>query len=338
MILRSAPMTGKIGIREVAELAGVSAGTVSKVLKNYPGISEATREKVMAVVEKTGFIPNSVASALSTKKNNRIALFIYVNDRSQQIDEINMLYILGAFDKAREDNLELVTTFDGSIENLSSEETARYFHSIHAGTIIVFGLNKNDEKIHYLAQEHGLNMVIVDACIEGDNISTIMVDHAKAQYEVADHVCAKGDKVLYLKGKEDGYVTDMRLEGMRRLAKDKNLDLTVMGGGFSEAQAYEIVKGLDESFDAIVCASDLMAIGVKRALPEDAKVKISGFDGIRLMEYVADDIVTCKQDFYNIGRKAVEAAEKLRKGEKGKKTLVPYTITKIHKERAQSAN
>ena len=37
-------MTGKIGIREVAELAGVSAGTVSKVLKNYPGISENTRK------------------------------------------------------------------------------------------------------------------------------------------------------------------------------------------------------------------------------------------------------------------------------------------------------
>ncbi len=324
-------MAGKVGIKEVARMAGVSAGTVSKVLKNYPGISEATRMKVMAVVEKTGFIPNSVASALSTKKNNRIALFIYVNDSSQQIDEINMLYIQGAFNRAREENLELVTVFNSSIDSLSNEETARYFHSIHVEAIIVFGLNKNDEKIHYLAEEDGMKVVVVDACLEGERVSTVMVDQFWAQYETADRVCEPGDRVLYLKGKEDGYVTDMRLAGMRKLAEDKHLDLCVVGGGFSEDQAYNIVRNLDEEFDAIVCASDLMAIGAKRALPEGSGVKISGFDGIQLMKYVADDVITCQQDFYNIGSMAVEAAEKLLRDEQGEQIIVPHSVTRIHR-------
>lgn len=324
-------MAGKVGIKDVARLAGVSAGTVTKVLKNYPGISERTRQKVLAVVEETGYIPNTVASALSTKQNNRIGLYIYINDQYQQIDEINMLYILGAFDRARKENLELVTVFHGSIENLSNEDTVRYFRSIHAEILIVFGMNKNNEKIHYLMREGHMKMVIIDAELKDDHVSTVMIDHRKAQYEIADRICGPKEKVLYLCGKEDGYVSDMRLEGMRKLAEDKQLDLTVINGEFSESKAYEIVKGLTEVYDVIVCANDLMAIGAKRALGENTSVKLAGFDGIRLMEYVADDVLTCRQDFYEIGGAAVEAAVHLRQGQKGEKVLLPYEITYIHR-------
>ncbi len=324
-------MAAKVGIRDVAEMAGVSAGTVSKVLKNYSGISESTKNKVMAVVEQTGFIPNSVASALSAKKNNRIALFICINDRPLQMDEINMLYLMGAFEQARKENLELVTVFNASIENLSNEETARYFHSIHVEAIVVLGLNKSDEKIHYLAQQGNLKIVLVDAFLDGDQISTVMIDHARGQYDTADQICEPGDRVLYLKGKDNEYVTGLRLEGRKELAKDKKLQLDVVDGDYSEERAYEIVKDLGANYDAIVCASDLMAIGARQALPESSGVKISGFNGIRLMEYVAEDVITCRQDFREIGAAAVEAAEKLLRGGKGELIRVPYSVTRIRR-------
>ena len=321
--------TSKVGIKDIAEMAGVSASTVSKVLRNYPNIAPKTKEKVMAVINSTGYIPNAVASALSSKQNKRIALFVYVNDKFQQIDEINMLYIQGAFDVAHSRNLELLTVFNDSIEKLSKEETARYFHSIFADTIIVFGLNKNDEKIHYLARQDSFRMVVVDASIERENVSCVMIDHEKAQYETADKICDFGDHVLYLRGKDDGYVTEMRLAGMERLAKEKKLKLDIVNGEFSESKAYEIVKNLNCHYDAIVCASDLMAIGARRALPESTDVKISGFDGIRLMGYVAQDVITCRQNFYEIGGETVKAAENLRNGEKGKHVILPYEITRI---------
>ena len=322
-------MAGRVGIRDIARMAGVSPGTVSKVLKNYSGISDQTRRKVMEVVEETGFIPNSVASALSSKQNNRIALFIYVNDRSQQIDEINMLYILGAFEKAREENLELITVFNASIEKLSPEDTVRYFHSLYVDTVIVFGLNKKDEKIRYLSETGNMKIVAVDACITGEYVSTVMIDHTKGQYEVAAEICNEGDSVLYLKGRDDGFVTDMRLNGMKQLAEDRHLKLDVVSGDFSEKRAYDIVRGLEKEYDAIVCASDLMAIGAKHALPKGAKTKISGFDGIRLMEYAANDVITCRQDFHHIGSVAAEAAERLLKGGEGEVITVPHSVTRI---------
>ena len=324
-------MTGKVGIKDVARLAGVSPGTVSKVLKNYPGLSEETRRKVMTVVEEIGFIPNTVASALSTKMNNRIAIYVFLSDRLRQIDGISMLYVLGAFEEARKQHLELVTVLNALLEDLSNEETVRYFHSIHAPTVIVLG-SKRDEKIHYMAKEGSLKMVIVDGPETREHISTVTIDQAKAQYETADRICQPGDKVLYLKGLDDHYATELRLSGMEKLAADKHLDLRIEEGDYSEDKAYETVKSLlDQEFDDIVCASDLMAIGAKRALPKGSPVRLAGFDGIRLMEYVADDVITCRQDFYQIGSEAVKAAARLSQGGKGEQVVVPYSVTTIHR-------
>ena len=66
-------------IKEVAKHAGVAISTVSKVLNNYPNISEVTRKKVNATIEELGYVPNAVAAALSSKKSGRIAIVIHLN-------------------------------------------------------------------------------------------------------------------------------------------------------------------------------------------------------------------------------------------------------------------
>ncbi len=317
-----------VGIKDVAFKAKVSVSTVSKVLKNYPNISKETKERVLKVVQETGYVPNSVASALASKTKNRTALYIYIN-LNQQIDEINMLYIMGAFSKARELNNELVTIFDDAFEAYTNEECAVYLRSIYVDSIIVFGLNKEDEKIHYLMNDERFKVVIVDADITAPNISCVMVDQTRGQKEVAERILKPHDRVLYLSGSNSGYVTDLRLQGMRQLEKELELDMDVVEGQFSETIAYDTVKNRKKEYDAIVCASDMMAIGARNALGPDSQVRISGFDGIRLMGYVAGDVITCRQDFYQIGAMAVEAAENLRQGLPGRKYLMPYEITRI---------
>lgn len=319
-----------VGIKDVARLSGVSESTVSKVLKNYPNISEKTRKKVMQVIKETGYIPNAIASNLSSKAKNRIALYIYINDKFQQIDEINMLYLMGAFDVARKLNLELITVFHDSIDHLSKEEYATYFLSISVDVIIVFGLNKEDEKIHYLMDNSDFKFVVIDAPIQQNNISTLYIDHTQGQYDVAAEAVENGDKVLYLAGKENGYVTDMRMEGIRRLANERNCQLDIEFGDFSEQKAYDIVKEKGSGYDDIICASDLMAIGARKALGKNKKVRITGFDGIRLMGYVCEDVMTCRQDFYQIGRHALYEADNLKNGKETNKIIVPYKITRIN--------
>ena len=99
-------------IIDVAKKAGVSTGTVSKVLKNYANVSNETKEKVLKAVKDLNYIPNSTASNLSSKNRQKVGLYIYINDMKQAVDEINMQYLQGAFNKANELGLEVVTMFN----------------------------------------------------------------------------------------------------------------------------------------------------------------------------------------------------------------------------------
>ena len=61
-------------IKDIAQMAGVSQGTVSKVINNYAGVSEKTKKQVMDVITKMGYEPNFSARTLATKKSNLIGL------------------------------------------------------------------------------------------------------------------------------------------------------------------------------------------------------------------------------------------------------------------------
>ena len=82
-----------VSIKDVAKEAGVAISTVSKVLNNYPNVSEKTRKKVMDVVDQLGFVPNAMAASLSSKKTGRVALLIRLKLNTQASDEISMQYI-----------------------------------------------------------------------------------------------------------------------------------------------------------------------------------------------------------------------------------------------------
>ena len=319
-----------ISIKDVAAKANVSAGTVSKVLKGYTNISDETKKIVMRAVNELGYVPNSAASTLSSKGKKKIAIYIYINDKFQQIDEINMLYLLGALDRCRELGIESVMVANDTLERLQHDTCLTYFSSLSADSVIVFGLNKDDRMMLEMLDTPQFKFVVIDAPIVKDNVSCIYIDQQQAQYDVANQVIADGDRVLYFSGKKNGYVSEMRLKGIKQLQKDRQFYLKVIDGEFSEAVAYQQTLNLADSFDCIVCASDLMAIGAKKACKElGLYVKIAGFDGIRLMGYVGSAIPTVKQNFYNIGYRSVDEMIRLREGESGQEVIMPYEIDRI---------
>ena len=318
-------------IKDVAREAGVSAGTVSKVIKGYSSISEATREKVLSAVDRLGYIPNSAASTLSSKGTKKIGIYLNINDKFQQIDEINMLYVMGALDRCRELGVENLIISDESLRSVRYEDYRSYFSSLSIDGIIVFGLNKNDEGMLKMLQDKRFKFAVIDACFIDDNISQITVDQQQAQYDVARQVVEPGDRVLYLAGKENSFIADWRQTGIERLQKEMGFDLKIVRCDFSEAKAFVAAEEFVDEYDCVVCASDLMAIGVRQACKRMGKrVRIAGFDGIRLLGYVSSSIITVKQDFYQFGYRAVDEIMALREGNPGHEVLLPYEIAHIH--------
>lgn len=316
-------------IKDVAKEAGVAISTVSKVLNNYQGVSEASRKKVQEAVVKLNYTPNKVASALSSKTANRIGLIMIINKNYQSIDELNMQYLLGAISAAHKLSIEVIPVFSSFFEGLSKEETLQYFSKNQISSLVLYGMSRDKNVFHEIIQDEKFSIVVVDAPIVNSRTSSIMINHTKAQYEVAKQVIEvnQAQKILYLAGNEDGYVTTMRINGIRALLDQNDLSLDIKYADFSERMAYETVLNSKQQYDVIICASDLMAIGALNASKEKNQSPIiTGYDGITLLSYINANILTVKQNFFQISYEAVHEVNQLNDGKEGEPIYVSYEI------------
>ncbi len=326
-----------VSIRDVAKHAGVAISTVSKVLNHYPNVSEETKEKVNLAIKELNFVPNTIAAALSSKQSGRVALIMNLNTQTQAIDEIGMQYLQGAIGQCIELGLDVITVFYSMIRDKNPEEMEQYFRSQSISGIIVYGISKDDIALQELVNSQAFKMVVIDAPFVSENTSTVWVDHKQAQKDVARHtiVTNLGDssRILYISGKTDDYVTDIRIEGMHELAEELNLDLMICNGNFSEYQARQITFEHGKERDIIVCASDLMAIGAMKALIEmDIFRPVCGFDGLTLMGYVGKQMNTIRQNFSNISKEAVKELARLMEGGEGRNVIMPHEIVRLRYE------
>lgn len=321
-----------VSIRDVAREAGVAISTVSKVLNHYPNVREETKEKVNAAIAELGFVPNTIAAALSSKKTGRIALVLDVNRHAQTVDEIPMQYIIGAINRAKEKGMDIITVFFTMIAEMSVDEMVRYFQSQSIEGLIICGLSKDDIILRRLVDGGKFKCVLIDAPGVDENTSSIHVDNERAQYEVAKKFLEGKPykKILYLSGKKNGYVSEERLIGVNRLAQELGLSVLVRTGNFSELEARKLTMQYAAGKDAIICASDLMAIGAMKALIDmDIYRPVCGFDGVSLMGYAGKQMHTVRQDFQKIAASAVEELSRLMEGGSGQDIVVPHKLIRI---------
>lgn len=322
-----------VSIKEVAKHAGVAISTVSKVLNGYPNISEETKKKVNDAIRELNYIPNSIASALSSKQFGRLALLLDPKRQTQAIDQIFMQYLLGALDRAKELNVEVVTVFASMIAGMDAEELTRYFLSQSISGVIIYGLSKEDKILQKLIEDKNFACVVVDAPVVNERTTSVSIDHEQAQYDVAKKTVLddKCKSVLYISGKKDGFVTEQRIRGMKRLEEELKLSMLIRRGDFSELTARNVALKYAKNRDCVVCASDLMAIGAMNALIDmDIFRPVCGFDGITLMGYVGKQMNTVRQDFYAISSRAVEEVKLLMDGREGQRVVMPHSIVKMY--------
>lgn len=322
-----------VSIRDVAKRAGVAISTVSKVINNYPYVSEETKRKVRLAISELDYVPNTIAAALSSKQAGRAAVLIRMNTKTQAIDEITMQYLSGVLNKALELNIEIVTFFQSMIEHMSAQEVIRYLKSQGFSGILIFGMNSDDEYLKALINSQEFCCVVADQPFVNEKTSSIGIDQYKAQIDVARQTILENNckRILYIAGKEGEYVTTKRLEAMNALKKELGLTMMVKYGDFSELMARELTFKYAKKKDIVVCASDLMAIGAMNALTEmDIFRPVCGFDGVTLMGYVGKQMNTVRQDFSFIAQGAVQELARLFAGAKGRRVTIPHELVKLY--------
>lgn len=321
-------------IRDVAKLAGVAVSTVSKVINHYPNVSEETAQRVNRAIEELQFTPNVVAASLSSKQSGRIALIINTDIQTSAIDEVSMKYLGGAIGKAQQMHVDVVPIFFSMLEAKDETEVENYLQSQNVKGLVIYGMSKDDYVLQRVVARERFKSVLVDVPIVNDSTSCISVDQRQAQKDIARKTILENNtfngQVLYISGKQNGYVSEERLQGMLELAQELDLAVSLHCGEFSERQARNITLKYGAMHDIIICASDMMAIGAMRALTDmDIFRPVCGFDGISLMGYAGKQMNTVKQNFHDISADALTECVRLMSGGKGSKIVVPHELVRL---------
>lgn len=301
----------RVGIVDVAEYAGVSIATVSKILNGKDDhISPETRERVMDAAKALSYVPNEMARRLKEQSSKTIGLVLPdVNNAFPELAQ-------GAETEARKRdyNVFFCTTDGNPIQEARCLRTL--VSKMVDGIIYV---SSDLETSETLLGELSVPCVAVDRYVnKRDNIGIVQIDNRKAMYDVAKFIGERGiKKVGYITADITQSPARERYEGLLAGLKEVGLEFSARQlhtGAFDVETGYIGAMNLlssDSGIDCIVCGNDMIAIGVMnvchkigKSIPAD--VKVIGFDDIYLAKYLNPGLTTVRQDAYQMGKCAAK--------------------------------
>ncbi|MFE8697711.1 LacI family DNA-binding transcriptional regulator [Cytobacillus sp. FJAT-53684] len=312
-------------IKDIAQMAGVSQGTVSKVINNYAGVSEKTKKQVMDIITKMGYEPNFSARTLATKKSNLIGL-IYAGKINVDMTHPYFNEVISSFKK----NIGLlgydILMFSNELfqsDNGSYLARCKHFHV--DGCLVIAG-EEVEEAIFDLAKG-GFPCIGIDIELNGPKSSYIMTDNIDLSRKVVEFFYLHSIKRIgYIGGKWDSTISNLRNLGFFEAMNQFGLDVReewIQYGDFHENSGYEAMRKIlacQEYPEAIFAISDLMALGALRALKEEGlhvphDIRIIGCDDIVACRYSDPKLTTVKQDKEKFGKLSAYMLNDLINGE-----------------------
>lgn len=307
-------MKNNVDIYTIAEHAGVSKSTVSRVLNNKEDVSETTREKVIEVIKDLNYKPNSSAKGLASQKTKTVGLVV-----SEITSSFFSMFVKGAEDKAIEENYNIML----ANSNWVVEEELKCIRMFEEGRVdgILMISGGGDDLLNEHLQDLADNdtpLIVVDRKIENDLIPKINVDNIKAAYKGTNYLIELGHKnIAFVKG-DDIAASDAsldRVEGYRKALREHGIQNEVIEPGFfNREDAHKATNKIindHPEITAIFYASDMMAVGGLKALkkaelkvPED--ISVLGFDDIELASIIDPALSTLRQPRYQMGYLGME--------------------------------
>jgi DNA-binding LacI/PurR family transcriptional regulator len=302
---------GNVNIVRVAERAGVSISTVSRVLNDtsYP-VKPATRQKVEQAIEELGYRPNHLARGLLLKKTSTIGLVIP--------DIANPYYpglSRGVEDVASEHQYNIIFCN-------TDRDTEKSKHYINAliekrvdGIIIAGGGTDFSEEVSTFSQ---FNTKIILIGRHNLAFPSVQVDNVRAAHDATSHLAELGHRhIAFISGPSMLTSVQDRLAGYRRSLAEHTIaedDRLIYEGKFTEESGYAAVQSLFADAvkpTAIFATNDRLALGAMAAaidlglrVPQD--LALVGFDNIIMASYVRPALTTVAIPTYEIGATAMQ--------------------------------
>lgn len=307
-------------IRDIAEIAGVSVTTVSRVLNHRPDVSKATRRKVEQVMAECNFVGNANARGLKQSYSPIAALIL----RGRSNPFLSMLAETMLRHAAGTGTSYLLESID---EKGDEFQTAlRLMQEKRAAGFIFVG-SRLDERCQVLS-DTDVPMVFATVSAEGSPLektaSSVTIDNRAMGRKAMEALIAAGHRKIAIFGgsRDEGDALAMRYLGARDACTTAGIELDesrYVETRFSLKEAYEAAReffALRRDTTAVFAMSDMLSMGVMRALkdlglrvPED--VSVVGFDGVEMSDYYIPRLSTVVQPVETLAQQSVDLLQSM---------------------------
>lgn len=299
-------------IKEVAQEAGVSIATVSRVLNGQSGVSKELAEQVKEIVRKMNYQPNAIARALKNSESRSIGLII------PDIENPFFPALVRGVEDAAQKNSYAVILCNTDGEPQQEEKYIKFLLSKQVDGILFVGNLDFQEHSSWLSLLP-VPMVLLDRRIEGAPYSTVLIDNEMGAFLAVEHLIKQGrQQIAIIGGKPQSSTSRERVRGARRalaLYGYNDQEEGYFDGYFTFDGGYQATMQLLASrytFDAVFAANDMMAIGSIECLVNHGRnvpqeVAVAGFDDIKMAEWYKPSLTTVRQPVYKMGQLAVKS-------------------------------
>ena len=327
----------EITIKDIARICGVGVSTVSRAINNHPDINPETRKQIQQVIEQYGYIPNNSARNLKRTESNAVAILI------KGITNPLFNAMIKIFDeKMKQYKLSMILQH----VNYEEDEVAIALELIKEKRLkgIIF-LGSNYYHPRGELGKIGVPFVLstVGTIFEDEDssrFSHVTVDDVRESYKATKYLIDMGHrKIAILSAEErDSSVGRQRMEGYLKALEDNGIACNprLVCPVSDEFEHYSMENGYattrkllasGEEFTAVYAMSDIMAVGVYRALleaglkiPED--ISVVGFDGIELGDYLQPKLTTLAQPVEKLACATFELLYNMIEGRSGTENLI----------------
>ena len=279
---------------DVAQLAGVSQSTVSRVFANSTNVSEKKRKKVIEAAEKLGYHPNAIARSLSTRKTKLIGIVI----RNFQ----NPFYTVALskfYHHLAKKGYHLIL-INAENELIQEKEINQLLHYNVEGVIITDALLSSTETERF--SRHNISVVLFNRYVGILKNSAVFCDNYLGGRQIATYLVGMGHQSFaFISGEKKSSTNIDRKRGFEDVLKERGIKKFVVRNGEYRYEsgfklAQELLSG-PEKIDCIFCANDIIAIGAMEGIremglriPED--ISIAGCDNIYIANWPSFSLTT----------------------------------------------
>jgi DNA-binding LacI/PurR family transcriptional regulator len=320
-------------ITDVAQLAGVSHQTVSRVLNDHPNVRPQTRLRVRAAMAELGYRPNNAARALVTGRSKVIGVV------AQNTTLFGPASLLTAFEQsASEAGFAVAVASVRALDRQSIfEAVERHLAQRVAGVVVIAPVASAGEALDHMPTDVPL------VCIDGDPQRTtplVTVDQSVGAGLATRHLLDAGHAtVWHVSGPDDWFDSVGRVAGWRATLEGAGVDPPpVLSADWSPAAGYRVGQVLARMAEvtAVFAANDHLALGILKALREFGRrvpqeVSIVGFDDIPEAAFFVPPLTTIRPDFDAVARAALGVLlRQISTGEVSgeRETIAPVLVTR----------